>query len=216
MKELHLIWSIRESSLFDLFANEVLLPLQLKTSGVFVHLFITGHKGFPVLSVEEILENMRRKKMTDDATQMKPDPHRSVLNADTFYGADELHFNSIKMKDCTSAPVYTSSPSLGITMHNMLEATIASHVTQMENEIGREDNSSSPSQTISLNPINVSIDQLLSGMLPISKFSVTFGRPDYGKMTAKLHSNFIHQNLFFSFVFNASHSFHSCIYIIMR
>ena len=149
MKELHLIWSIRESSLFDLFANEVLLPLQLKTSGVFVHLFITGHKGFPVLSVEEILENMRRKKMTDDATQMKPDPHRSVLNADTFYGADELHFNSIKMKDCTSAPVYTSSPSLGITMHNMLEATIASHVTQMEMEIknGRGSNSDSSSPT---------------------------------------------------------------------
>ena len=205
MKELHLVWSIRESSLFDLFASEILLPLQLKTPGVFVHLFITGHKGFPVSSVEEILENMRRKEMTDDATLTEPDPHRSVLNADIYYGDDELHFTSMKMKSSASVPVttsvYASSPSLGITMHNMLEATIASHVTQMEMEIenGRGKNSDSSLPMSSLNPITVSIDQLLSGMLPLSNFSVTFGRPDYGEMTTTLPSILFSFKLFFLF-----------------
>ena len=205
MKELHLVWSIRESSLFDLFASEILLPLQLKTPGVFVHLFITGHKGFPVSSVEEILENMRRKEIIDDATLTEPDPHRSVLNADIYYGDDELHFTPMKMKSSASVPVttsvYASSPSLGITMHNMLEATIASHVTQMEMEIenGRGKNSCSSLPMSSLNPITVSIDQLLSGMLPLSNFSVTFGRPDYGEMTITLPSILFSFKLFFLF-----------------
>ena len=82
VEEVHLIWSIRDASLFDLFAVELLTPIILETPGVFVHLYITGSREFKVLEPKEILMNYNDNK--EMRKSLDKDKNRSVLNEKVF------------------------------------------------------------------------------------------------------------------------------------
>lgn len=80
---LHLVWTIREASLFDIFARKVLKPLISNVPGVFVHLFITGTRKFPALSPLEVMYNLdaiEALKGQSFTLNETADPHRSALD----------------------------------------------------------------------------------------------------------------------------------------
>ena len=85
-RNVHLVWSIRHASLFDLFAREVLSPLANSLPGVFVHLFITGTPQFTVSTPDKMLESVQAAEESsatrgiNDNLYRAVDPHRSVLN----------------------------------------------------------------------------------------------------------------------------------------
>ena len=154
-----------------------------------------------MLSVQDILENIKKKKINDETLQFKMmgesnhDCHRSVLNADLVYGVDELRMDSKKFIDRPSQPIVGASPSSLITTnstHNMLESTVQSYIMEaMEEKDMKQTSSSIPvttsqsqsqSQANTLQPLPVSMEDLLRGILPFPNFSVTFSRPDYGKL----------------------------------
>ena len=83
VRNIHLVWSIRHASLFDLFASEVLSPLANNLPGVFVHLFITGTPEFIVSTPDKMLEKVQEAEESMGASKSSHrtvDPHRSVLN----------------------------------------------------------------------------------------------------------------------------------------
>ena len=82
MEEVHLIWSMRDASLFDIFALELLTPIIRETPGVFVHLCITGTKEFNVLEPKAILLNYDDNK--EMRTSLNKDKNRSVLSEMVF------------------------------------------------------------------------------------------------------------------------------------
>lgn len=107
VKQVHLIWSMRESSLFDLFASEVITPLVKKIPGVNVHLFVTGAARFAVPSPEMVLACMKASSTSEEKSKSLKkhgDPHRSVLDPRSIIPAfdearcDEI-FSSHKLKD---------------------------------------------------------------------------------------------------------------------
>ena len=169
MKEVHLVWSIREASLFDLFAEEVLRPLQSQVPGVFVHLYITGTPSFPVLGVEEILDNVQRKKeeikcsMKEEESSVK-DQHRSVLNGDMTFGRDIEN----TMLDCK---------------RDILKKQRVSVMTEASSRHGSSNNLLMEVESVPvasrLVPLHFTAGQLTSS----APFTVTFGRPNYGEIS---------------------------------
>ena len=82
MEELHLIWSIRDASLFDVFAVDILTPIISQTPGVYVHLHITGTDAFEVLEPKEILTNHNNNNVM--RKNFNEDKNRSVLSGKIF------------------------------------------------------------------------------------------------------------------------------------
>ena len=78
VEEVHLIWSMTDASLFDVFALEVLTPIIRETTGVYVHLCVTGSKEFKVLEPKGILLNYDDNK--EMRKSLSKDKNRSVLS----------------------------------------------------------------------------------------------------------------------------------------
>jgi hypothetical protein len=154
---LHLVWTIREAALFDIFARKILKPLICNVPGVFVHLYITGIPAFPVQTPLEILYNLEANEMLK---RQKPtlhevvDPRRSALNPDDA-GAESL--------SVTKARAITKSNG---STHNFLQS-------MLENEI--------PSANPRINETKEG-DGITTAL--VSNFAISFGRPNYGNISS--------------------------------
>jgi hypothetical protein len=150
------VWTIREASLFDIFARKILKPLICNVPGVFVHLYITGTPAFPVQTPLEILYNLEAKEMLKRQTPTLPkivDPRRSALNP------DDAGTESLSAKKARAM-----TKSNGST-HNFLQSIL-------ENE------------KPSANPRIIETkagDGIITAV--VSNFAISFGRPNYGNIS---------------------------------
>lgn len=152
---LHLVWTIREASLFDIFARKILKPLIFNIPGIFVHLYITGTPAFPVRTPLEIQYNLDANELLKRQTQTLPegaDPCRSALNPDDV-GTESL--------STTKARALVKSNG---STHNFLRS-------MLENEASSANPSCS--ETNESDGISTAV---------ASNFAVSFGRPNYGNI----------------------------------
>ena len=152
VEDVHLIWSIRDASLFDLFAVELLTPIILETPGVFVHLYITGSKEFKVLEPKEILMNYNDNK--EMRKSLDKDKNRSVLNEKVFE-------NKIAKDDEESSIAQSSEPAVAYSMGGYIH---------------KNDSNGDVSDMAGISPAALIISE---GIAPKS-FNISFRRADYG------------------------------------
>jgi hypothetical protein len=147
------VWTIREASLFDIFARKILKPLICNVPGVFVHLYITGIPAFPVQTPLEILFNLEANEMLK---RQKPtlsevaDPRRGALNPDDA-GAESL--------SVTKARAITKSNG---STHNFLQSMLENEIFSVNARINEGDGITTA---------------------PVSNFAISFGRPNYGNIS---------------------------------
>lgn len=202
------MWSVREASLFDLFAEEVLTPLHLNTPGVFVHLYVTGHKGFPVSSVAEMYASVRSRKDIG-RINMKANPWSSMLTCSTSTDFSDIDIESnidvtplvaIIADDNTqsSTPAAQISHPKEKSTHNLFKDVVAQFAQQDTEHTQHTQHSQVPVAIVPLRghtPLDPKDPKGPNGEVPqmvpvtpiVQKFSVKFGRPDYGTL---LHRSF--------------------------
>ena len=154
---LHLVWTIREASLFDVFARKILKPLIYNIPGVFVHLYITGTPAFPIQTPLEILYNLEANELLQRQTQTLPevaDPCRTALNPDNA-GAESL--SVIKARALMKSNGST---------HNFLQSMLENDTPSSANP--------SINETKEGNDITAAL---------ASNFAISFGRPNYGNIS---------------------------------
>ena len=152
VEEVHLIWSMRDASLFDIFALELLTPIIRGTPGVFVHLCITGTKEFKVLEPKMIISKYNDNK--EMRTSLNRDKNRSVLSEMVFE-------NKIVKCDEENSIAYDSEPALAYSMGGYI------HKNDSNGDVG---------DMAGISPAAL----IISEGIPPKNFNVNFRRADYG------------------------------------
>ena len=141
-----------DASLFDVFALEVLTPIIRETTGVYVHLCVTGSKEFKVLEPKGILLNYDDNK--EMRKSLSKDKNRSVLSETIFE-------NRIVKCDEENSIANDSEPAVAYSMGEYAY---------------KNDSNGDVADMTGISPAALIISE---GIAP-KNFNVSFRRADYG------------------------------------
>jgi hypothetical protein len=96
IQEVHLIWTIREASMFDIFAKEILPPLCSGTEGVYVHLYITGGEEFVALSPDMMAASL---KANSSIQGLEKNCHRSIMRSEKEKDVESINATALAQSD---------------------------------------------------------------------------------------------------------------------